>query len=290
MEQELSQEQQQAAWNEEAAILETPAENRPEPINANPEPVAAEPAVPEVPADPYAGLPDAVREKLISIDKMADRMRNLEGSIGGLNSGQRQIRDMLAASQQAARHVAEAPTQSAVKAALVTPEKWSALKADFPEWSDAVESYVESRVAGSKQPAFDPAEIDRRVEARLAGAAPALRREMAKDVLESQFEGWENTVRTPEFSAWLGQQPDSVRALAASDKVSDAAKLLRGYTAPVDPGQAIKDRRAQQLGNAASLPKGTKAAPVKSVDDMNETELWAYEAAQRNKAKAQRGF
>ena len=295
----LTPEQLRSVWDEEAAKIDAP-EGAAAPAPAAVEPVVvAAPApaadaqpkpVAKVPRDPYAKLPEAVRTKLESVDKLAERVRSMEGNIGGLSEGHRHLKDLLSASQAAAAQVAQAPTQAAVQAAAASPEKWQSLKNDFPEWSEAVESFVDSRIAGvAPQP--DAAIIDRLVDEKLAKIAPSIRREVSEDILDNEFEGWREKVNTQEFMTWLGAQDDAVKKLVNSDKVSDASKLLRLYTTPpVDPGKAILDARQQTLEAAASLPKGAHIPAVKSPEDMTPQELWAYEADQAAKRRAGRGY
>ena len=296
-EKQLTSAQMQSVWDEEAAKLAAPEGEIPPTVEAEPaevvptEPVATEP---EAPADPLAGVPDAVREKLASLDKLSERLRNVEGNIGGLTNSQKQIKDLLTASQEAAKKVADAPTQAAVKAAMETPERWQSLKTEFPDWSDAVEAFVDSRIAGGAPTGSDSTAVETLVDAKLAKITPAIRREVAEDFLESEFEGWKEDINTPEFIAWLDAQSEEVKALAGSEKISAAAKLLRLYknppAAPIDPGAEITKARQETLEAATALPKGAHIPAVKSVEDMTPEELWAYEAAQSAKRKAAQGY
>lgn len=295
---QLTSEQMQSVWDEEAAKLSAPAG---ETLPTEPEPVAKvvatpEPAPVEEAPDPLAGVPDAVREKLAALDKLSERLRNVEGNIGGLSNGQKQIKDLLTASQEAAKKVDDAPTQAAVKAAMQTPERWQSLKTEFPDWSDAVEAFVDSRIAGGAPTGADSTAVETLVDAKLAKITPAIRREVAEEFLEGEFGEWKAEVNTPTFVNWLNVQPEEVKALATSERVSAAAKLLRLYrnptteSAPKDPGAEITKARQETLEAATALPKGSHVPPTKSVDDMTEQELWEYEAAQAAKRRTARGY
>lgn len=294
----------QEAWDEEARKLEPPAADTPpvaEP-NADPQPsdtptdpaAAGEPAPdasgnnpsaePPPKSDPLASLPAPLREKLSNLDKLSERLRGIEGHIGGLTAGQKRLQELVTASQEAARKVQDAPSQAEVKAALATPEKWQALKDEFPDWSEAVEAFVDSRVAGNAPP---PVDVDPLVEAKLSKLLPGVRREISEDILDDIVSGWREDVGSEDFAKWAAEQGDDVAKLIASERVSDAAKLVRLYrNSKVDPGKAIKDARKDALEVATAVPKGATVPAAKSPDDMTPAELWEYEARQRAKQRA----
>ena len=178
-----------------------------------------------------------------------------------------------------------------MQAAAASPEKWQSLKNDFPEWSEAVESFVDSRLAGAVPKAQDPAVVDQLVDKKLAEYVPSLRRELSEELLESEFSGWKDDVKKPEFVEWVNAQNDDMKRLVNSDRLSDAAKLLRAYKqSATDPGAAIQDARQKRLEAATALPKGAHVPQAKQPEDMTVAELWAYEAEQASKRRTARGY
>lgn len=295
----LTAEQVSALWDEEAAKLVAPvAEAQPTTEIVADAPAAdAAPAKadPVAEADPMAGLPEVLRTKLEGLDKLTDRLRNIEGHIGGLTNGQKQLKDLLTASKEVADKVTDAPTQAEVKAAIQTPEKWNALKAEYSEWADAVESFVDSRIAGAAPAkAIDSAAVDELVDAKLAKLTPTIRKQVVEDYLEGEFGKWKDEVKTKPFTDWFSKQAEEVKSLADSASIGDAAKLLRLYHKPAnvavestDPGAEIAAERKQKLDAAAdALPKGSQKPVTKSTEDMTAAELWEYEAEQRRKKKS----
>lgn len=113
-----------------------------------------------------------------------------------------------------------------------------------------------------------------------------LRGDFAKVALEVAFPDWEEDVKKPEFSAWVQTQPEDVKALARSDKESDAAKMLRRYYRSVEtpapaavpaaptptpaptPAPAGPTLRQRQLAAAVPLKGegGTPPAPTEEDD------------------------
>lgn len=97
----------------------------------------------------------------------------------------------------------------------------------------------------------------------------------SKDVLAVVFPDWESDVKTPEFLQWMAGQPEDVRALAASDKASEAAKLLRKFYAAKEapaatpaptPAATPVPVRKRQIA-AAVPPKGDGGAPPSRSED-----------------------
>lgn len=292
----------QALWDEVAAERQGTTATTP-PTEAKEEPKTEEPAEepkeetppeePEVKTEPEPDKPDPLAELVTRFEKLEGRQRNVEGHIGGLKDGQQRMLEMLSAAKTAAANTDDAPTQSQVKEAFTSPAKWESLKKEFPEWADATEALLDARIAGMKPGAsVDPAEIDKIVSERIASQTESIRKEIAETTLEAQFPGWRKEVKTEAFGKWMNTQPEEVKALAASEDVGDAARLLRLYESAkqADPADRINAERQQRLAAAVSTPKGVRAPAQKSPSDMTPEELWDYEAKQREKARSQRGY
>lgn len=248
-----------------------------------PQPKAEEPA-----------KPDQIRELLAKIEKLEGRQRNVEGHIGGLKDAQQRMLDMLSAAKTAAANMDGGPSQAQVKEAFKSPEKWESLKADFPEWAAATEELFDARLAAFKpqQPAIDPATIERIVAERIRGETEAVRQEIVDSALDAVLPNWKEEVKSQAFGKWLETQPAEVKALADSTKVGDAARMLRLYEAAKqsDQSQKLQQERQQRLAAAAATPRGVRVPPKKTPDQMTPEELWNYEAEQREKQRAQRGY
>lgn len=216
-----------------------------------------EPVVEATPEPKEEPKPDPMQEILSRFDKLEQRTRNTEGHIGGLNHNLKQVTETLAASKAAAQHVSDAPTQTQVKEAMANPKEWDALKGDFPEWANATEKLMESKLSQvGNQGNVDA--VRREVES-IRGETAAVRKEIAESALDAAFPGWMDDINTPEFGTWMQTQPEEIKALAASSKVRDASRMLRLFEAhkskKATPTPSVVAR--QKRIEAAVTPRGT---------------------------------
>jgi hypothetical protein len=289
----------QQLWDEEAKAIEVPEVVAAATAEAAPVPAVAEEAVvaPVAPVtkpedDPYAGLHPAIRAKLEAQDLLAERLRKAEGHIGGLSSENKRINTELAAAKAAAVAVRGAPSQAQVTQAQRSTVKWDQLKTDFPEWADA----LEERLGSSAQPDLEALRNQIRDELTpllTTDISTRLKAEIATEtegrLVNVAHRNWRDTVKTPGFQSWYGQQPTHVQALGASPTAEDAITLLDHYkthTAGKPSAASIKASRQQRLQEATTVARGTaNMAPVKSTDDMSPEEYWSHLARQDAAAK-----
>ncbi len=248
-------------------------------------------AAPAIKADAHAKVSEedapTAREQAL-LDKIAglestfgqvqQRLRTAEGHIGGLNNQLKQARQPAGQAAQG-----DAPTAQQMQQARTDPEAMKALKKDYPEFATAMSAVLDERMS----------EIERRVaesQPRQSATQPVatpedliqLRNSL---VIESKHEGWEETVRRPEFGGWLQRQPREVQMLSASADPRDAIRLLDLHATANKPASQQTDQRLTQ---AAAIPTGRHATSVrqKSTDQMTDKEFWAYQdELDRNKAK-----
>lgn len=300
MDEQLTQEQLQDLWNEEAKKLDagdTPAielqgiaPDDPPQDDPAPEP---EPA-PEPAADPLASLPEEFKAKLAKIDQLeqanAQLLHHVKTAEGRVAAMQREFQQ----ARQAATTVApdSAPSQGQMAAAAKNPEKWEQLKQDFPEWAGAMEEYVAAKLGHvqSQPSGLTPEQVQELVSQQVTRTKAEFGQLLEEARIEGKYENWKQTVNTPEFAAWFLAQPNETRVLADSPKAKDAITMLDLYErAKAKPAADIRQERSQRLAAAATTRPG-QTPPPKTLDDMSPEELWNYEAAQREKTRAQRGY
>lgn len=311
-ENQLSMEEAQQVWNEEAAKLDagvdTPAEEpkatAPEILpqeddqqpdaQANEASLAQAPIQPEQPEDPLAGLPQAVRDKLAQIDQLAQAnaqlLHHVKTAEGRVAAMQREFQQARAAQQSVAPN--EAPSQGQMSAAAKNPEKWEQLKLDFPEWAGAMEEYVAAKLGSvqPQQPGLDPRAVAMFVQQQVAQTKAEMARTLEEARIEGKYEDWKQTVNTTEFAQWFTVQPPEVRALADSAAARDAIRMLDMFhQAKSRSATGIKQERGARLAAAATTRPG-QTPPPKTLEDMSPEELWNYEARKREKQLAQRGY
>lgn len=309
MEENLSQEQMQDLWNEEATKLDAGEEPAVEREAAAP---SAEEAAPQggeteeletqeasadteepATADPLAELPEEVKAALGKISQLeeanAQLLQHVKTAEGRVAAMQREFALAKTAQQSVAPQ--EAPTQGQMSAAAKNPEKWEQLKQDFPEWADAMEEYVAAKLGGVQPNAgIDPEKVAAYVQQQVAQTKTEMARTIQEARIEGKYEDWKDTVNSTDFVQWFTVQSPEVQALANSPTARDAIRMLDLFhDAKKRSASDIKQERGARLAAAATVRSG-QTPPPKTLDDMSPAELWQYEAAQREKTRAQRGF
>lgn len=299
-ENQLSPEEAQQLWDEEAAKLNADDQSADQQMATAPEeppledePVAEEAAPSEEAEDPLASLPEAVRAKLAQIDELATAnaqlLHHVKTAEGRVAAMQREFQQARMAQQQVAPQ--DAPSQGQIVNAAKNPEKWEQLKEDFPEWAGAMEEYVASKL-GSVQPqqGLDPQQVAAFVQQQVDQTKAEMRQAIEEARVDGKYENWKDIVNTLEFTQWFTVQSPEIRSLANSDSARDAIRMLDMFHETKKRSASdIKQERGQRLAAAATTRPG-QTPPPKSLDDMSPEELWNYEAAKREKTRAQRGF
>lgn len=307
MEENLSQEQLQDLWNEEATKLGAGDMPAPEQEASAPqaneaqEPQAQEasadgqePAEEPAPADPLAGLPEEVKAALGKISQLeqanAQLLHHVKTAEGRVAAMQREFAQARAAQQSVAPQ--DAPTQGQMSAAAKNPEKWEQLKQDFPEWAGAMEEYVAAKLGSVKPaaPGLDPQAVAAYVQQQVSQTKAEMARTIEEARIEGKYDDWKNTVNSTDFVQWFTVQSPEVQALANSTSARDAIRMLDLFhDTKKRSATEIRQERGARLAAAATVRPG-QTPPPKTLDDMSPAELWNYEAAQREKTRAQRGF
>lgn len=299
-ENQLSPEEAQQLWDEEAAKLDADDQSANQSMATAPEeplledePIAEEAAPDVEPEDPLASLPEAVRAKLAQIDELATAnaqlLHHVKTAEGRVAAMQREFQQARVAQQQVAPQ--EAPSQGQIVNAAKNPEKWEQLKEDFPEWAGAMEEYVASKLGSvQSQQGLDPQQVAAFVQQQVDQTKAEMRQAIEEARVDGKYENWKDTVNTLEFTQWFTVQPPETRALANSDSARDAIRMLDLFHETKKRSASdIRQERGQRLAAAATTRPG-QTPPPKTLDDMSPEELWNYEAAKREKTKAQRGF
>lgn len=248
----------------------------------------AQQAAPEPEAkveDPYANLHPEVQAKLKKFDELSaavpalvNELRETKGRVSAIQSNWDKARQQINAAEQ--------PSQKQIAAATKDPEKWEDLKATYPEWGEAIGSFVESRLAGlPKTESVSQEQIEQLVAQRTEAATAELRAQMNEAMVAFKHPTWRDEVKTPAFQAWFAAQTPDVQQLAASPHGPDAIRMLDLFTeSKAKPVVKVQEDRQQKLAAAATSPRKQSAAVVvKSFDDMTPQEQWQHMAAEREK-------
>lgn len=305
MDEQLTQEQMQELWNDEAKKLDagdTPPAlelqaDAPQADEASPQESVQEDQAPapKQAADPLAGLPEEVKAALAKITHLEQANAQLQHKVnsaeGRVAAMQREFQQAKVAQQSVAPQ--DAPTQGQMAAAAKNPEKWESLKNDFPEWAGAMEEYVASKLSGVQsqdKPGISSDLVVEYVRREIAAERETIAKRIEEAKVEGKYDDWRETVNTPEFAAWFALQPAQTKALADSTAAKDAIRLLDSYhQAKAKPAAEVRQERSARLAMAATTRPG-QTPPPKTMGDMSPAELWNYEAAQREKTRAARGY
>jgi len=306
---EITFEEAEKIWNEEAnkdsaETLETSPDNladetivadedQPQEIEDSKEEIKAESE--EKPTDPFEGLPDAVKERLLKIDELEKSNQSLihhvktaEGRVAAM---QREAEISRRVKEEVSKN--DSPTEKQITTASKNPEKWENLKEDFPDWAEAMEEFVSSKLGSVKNqgPSIDPRQIEGYVNNQIQATQNQFTRKIEEATLDGRHPEWRDDVKTTDFNNWLTNQPSEVRGLANSQKSKDAIRMMDlFYESKKLPANEIKKSRSQKLKVAANPNGRNQTPPPKSLDDMTAEELWNYEARKRDKTRVARGF
>jgi hypothetical protein len=210
--------------------------------------------------DPWAGVAPALREqmegmnqRMASLDEITARLKTAEGRVSALQSELAKK-----ATQDVKKTPGAAPSAAQVDAAA-TDAEWEELKEDFPEWANA----LEKRIAATNE----------NVRSLISKEQARMTEEVEKRIVSIKHPGYQKTIQDPDFKTWFQAQPAEFQKLANSMKADDAITVLDGYAAARGKGPSRIQDRKKRLQEAATIPKGSQQAPIKSEADMSEAEL-----------------
>jgi hypothetical protein len=283
----LTPEEAASAWKEEAAARSAASDPAPVGSEAFEEIGEKAEAAPVVEAKPATDLPSEFLAQLASMQaaqqQMLHKLSSAEGRVAAMHREFEQAR-------QARESVAAAPSNQAMQTALKSPEKWKALKEDFPEWGEAVEALVSENFVGGPAASTEALrkEFADHLSAVTNGLKADLSRQLAEDRVEARHEGWRDLVKTPAFSGWIAAQKPEVQALGSSEEPRDAIRMLDLFKqAQQAPATDIKQQRQTRLQAAARTERmPTAPAVVRSDADLTPEQIWRQEAERRARANA----
>jgi hypothetical protein len=254
----------EATAESDAAFEAGFAETRGQPA-AKSAPKAEEPAkdakaepVKEAATEPAKAVAAPAKTPLeAAVDALDHRFKSFEGRLGKITT----TLETLAAGKAAATTVSaaggDAPTQAQVQDAAKSSDRWKRLTEDFPDWAEAIDERF-AAIPQAKE--VDLSGIKTDFSKQLADAKTEAR-QLAR--IDAKHEGWEETVNTDEFKAWLTKQAPEKQALAKSDKAKDAITLLDDFKAA-----GKKDKEANDKRLKSAIPaKGVVTTPQPSIND-----------------------
>lgn len=215
--------------------------------------------------DEWAGVPKIVRDRLESLGSLPDRLRGIEGNIGGLKS---KLDTSIATAKAAADKAGEKkPTDTQIADALADEESFAEFERDFPDFAKPIRAQLTAiRAEVAKIAPVDTDGVRRQVLEEVGtqiNGVVDLAEERAFTRLKHP--DWKQVVVAPEFKAWLDKQPEDTRRLSTSPLADDAIALIDGYKAHRKVQQdadAARQRREKRVENAVPATAGKGGGAV----------------------------
>lgn len=225
-------------------------------------------------ADPWAGVNPALKTMF---DDMSGK---LEDSEGRLKQAERRIGSLtndLHNAQQAVANVDDAPSKAQVAEASQTLEKWEELKADYPEWGEAVEELVNAHKGAG---GISKEQMDAELTNLRDSMEGQTQSKIEVAVLRFAYPDYQKTIDSKDYQQWLEKQDENLKVKVRSTSANDAIEVLDAYHDFKDPQPKPKKLTAAQIARqrrsrlkSSSETPGRHGVPTKTEEDMSEDEL-----------------
>lgn len=234
----------------------------------------------EEPGDQNDPPQETPEQKLERLEREAQQWQHrYQSDLGRQAALQRKIQEL----QNENQALQKQSRQSAGQAEGDNPDgsgmsdaEWENLKQDFPEIAKGIEQQL-----GAMQSRYEQriSQLEQQLSPIQAQAEQQAYRAQAQ-ALEAQHPDWREVVQTPDFHAWLREQPPAVQQLTNSEEAADAAFLLQSYKlsqgqAAPQANQGLQQRRQRQLQSARTVPnRGGRQRSA--IPDDDEDALFDY--------------
>jgi hypothetical protein len=228
------------------------------------------------PEDPYAGLTEAAKARLIALEETNKSLQHrVSSDAGRVSAFQRKINELTTQIDAIGKKSGgEQPTKKEVVDAMADGSKWEAFKQEYPEVADAMDSRFSE--ISSKQ--------NKQIETVLA---PVIVERQQKDAEKAYgavadvFPTWQNAVKEQPFQDWLASQPAAVQTLAESLEVADATSLIGLY----DNHRIVTGLPSLKKSDPVSGKEGVDTSGKDSVAERRERQKQAGVTVQSKSAR-----
>jgi hypothetical protein len=238
---------------------------------------AAATAAPAAEADPWAGVPSALREeveglraKVKGLDTIDFRLKQTESRLGS-------VQNELHAAKEAAKAVANAPSNAQIAEAAASQGEWNELKEQFPEWTKATEGRLAAERAEILKQLPNTQALRDEIKAESNTELEKVKLEMVGHVVALKHPNWREVNDSAEFKQWNAENGnrDSFSPIEVIAILDDFA----AYKATRKSPKEIAAERKERL-ELSQTTEGRRLPPTKSEADMTEAELRAAVAKQ----------
>ncbi len=245
---------------EEAGEIEKPETDNAEETEAEPEEGEQEEA-------PQPSEPDEITKLKQENQRLQHQFNSVNGRVSAYQRQAEQYKQQLEQRQTQQAQAGDNPQGSGM-----SDEKWEALKKDYPDIAEAMESQLNgirsqyegelSRIKGEVEP----------LKQYQQQAQQELHISSQMQALESQHPDWRDVVQTEDYNQWLQTQPPSVQQLMNSTDAQDNIFLLNTFKATRAPQAPVQNpvisKRERQLRQSQTVPsRSTKGGQTDIADD-----------------------
>jgi hypothetical protein len=267
-------------WAQEAQ-RRADGETGPSPEEARPDDGPAETSEAEATSQEAVELPEELKAALAQVADFKDLVHKLQHQVDSSNGRLGALQRELNAAKSAAIVTTQAaPNAQVVQRAAKSPEKWEALKREFPEWGEAVEDLVRANLNDQTPPDLNP--LQERLNQGIE-SLNSLTDKVRYGLVYAAHRDWKSITQSKAFADWYHAQPANVQALVHSQDPEDAITgldLFKGQAqVSKDATRDVNAERQARLSAAATSPRKGGTAVVKTDAEKSDKELWAEEAA-----------
>lgn len=218
-------------------------------------------------SEPEAQEPDELTKLKQENQRLQHQFNSVNGRVSAYQRQAEQYKQQLEQRQAQQPQAGDNPQGSGM-----SDEKWEALKKDYPDIAEAMESQLNgirsqyegelSRIKGEVEP----------LKQYQQQAQQELHISSQMQALESQHPDWRDVVQTEDYNQWLQTQPPSVQQLMNSTDAQDNIFLLNTFKAtraPQAPAvNPVISKRERQLRQSQTVPsRSTKGGQNDIADD-----------------------
>lgn len=243
----------------------------------------------EKPEDPWTGVNPALRQTLESLqsriadlDTINTRLKQAEKRIGGAEGRLHEIKQSVVAQ----------PTPEQVQKASESNQAWEALKEDFPEYAQALDSVrteLTEKTAELNGKIPDVEKLREAMHGEFESRLDSISKAMEVKLVKMKHRDLDQIKVRDDFKAFIAALPPDKKMKANSWNSEDVIEILDEFKELVEKKKspaAIAAERKQRLESAAADNRDTrKPTKQKSLDDMTEEELRRHIFEQEFKEK-----
>lgn len=227
-------------------------------------------------SEPEAQEPDELTKLKEENQRLQHQFNSVNGRVSAYQRQAEQYKQQLEQRQTQQAQAGDNPQGSGM-----SDEKWEALKKDYPDIAEAMESQLngirsqyESQISTLKNEVEPLKQYQQQTQQELH-----INSQM--QALESQHPDWREVVNTEDYNQWLQTQPPSIQQLMNSTDAQDNIFLLNTFKAtraPQAPAvNPVISKRERQLKQSQTLPsRSTKGGQNEIADDDYEAAFNYY--------------